>query len=644
MLNWTNGPTLVIAYMDDTSYLDSSGDKIQESINIATQFYNFHDVDINGKKSELIVINPKLPREDLYIIIGHDKSKVQATDKEIRYLGCYFSSSNSRKRSIKRIKDIIEKFLNSIRRKCITVGHIAYLINHVLIPRVIYVAQLMTLSENEWNLLFTPVIKLVKQICGLPRSYPTSALYHRYILGINNPWDQICANQITAFTYLINSNSLASRSIMIRCRTAQLRLAIHDNIFEHESESLFLGYQEAKSNLSLHNIIIARKLNIVIQQDYINRTTWAISGGSIPIREIFITHRCLNLLRKIGTSNSYPLIYASQLILPSGHTMSWACYRFIAGLSAKGRIAKWYQLLTQWIKGISIIETSRFSISNFLNNTLQPVSEDKRKHPYVIIKDKNNKLSIGLVKKRTHIKKKGGKIECLIIEVCNIKICSDNPQKAIIQKQECPKIITIAQHNALVLPIFTRLSTGAITHIDWYYMVDSVNRVENITTNIDIQQMEKTPTIEAEIVAIFLALLTAPENSNVTIYTDSLSAINSINSTFDSTTRKWLKKTNNLIIIKIIMLIRKASINIKLVKIKGHSGIIGNDIADKLAKNGQYGNNLFKNNVDFIDNILSYFPVFIDSPIEVNIRRFILKILATYEATEWSLLKNNQEL
>ncbi|PKY35031.1 hypothetical protein RhiirB3_455340, partial [Rhizophagus irregularis] len=148
----------------------------------------------------------------------------------------------------------------------------------------------------------------------------------------------------------------------------------------------------------------------------------------------------------------------------------------------------------------------------------------------------------------------------------------------------------------------------------------------------------------AEIVAIFLALLTAPENSNVTIYTDSLGAINSINSTFDSTTRKWLKKTNNLIIIKIIMLIRKASINIKLVKIKGHSGIIGNDIADKLAKNGQYGNNLFKNNVDFIDNILSYFPVFIDSPIEVNIRRFILKILATYEATEWSLLKNNQEL
>ncbi|CAB4437844.1 unnamed protein product [Rhizophagus irregularis] len=31
----------VIAYMDDTSYLDSSGDKIQASINIATPILSF---------------------------------------------------------------------------------------------------------------------------------------------------------------------------------------------------------------------------------------------------------------------------------------------------------------------------------------------------------------------------------------------------------------------------------------------------------------------------------------------------------------------------------------------------------------------------------------------------------------------------
>jgi hypothetical protein len=101
---------MVLAYMNDTSYLDSSGDKIQTSINIITQFYQFYDIDINGKKSELIVINLKLSRDELYITIGRDNSRIQATDKEIRYLGCYFSSFRSRKRSIKRIKDIIESY------------------------------------------------------------------------------------------------------------------------------------------------------------------------------------------------------------------------------------------------------------------------------------------------------------------------------------------------------------------------------------------------------------------------------------------------------------------------------------------------------------------------------------------------------
>ncbi|CAG8769347.1 2868_t:CDS:2, partial [Rhizophagus irregularis] len=79
--------------------------------------------------------------------------------------------------------------------------------------------------------------------------------------------------------------------------------------------------------------------------------------------------------------------------------------------------------------------------------------------------------------------------------VCNIEIYSDNSQKAIIQKQKCSKIITITQHNALVLPIFIRLSTGAITHINWYYIVESLNRTKNILANSDIQQLEKTPTI-----------------------------------------------------------------------------------------------------------------------------------------------------
>ncbi|GES85235.1 ribonuclease H-like domain-containing protein [Rhizophagus clarus] len=64
----------------------------------------------------------------------------------------------------------------------------------------------------------------------------------------------------------------------------------------------------------------------------------------------------------------------------------------------------------------------------------------------------------------------------------------------------------------------------------------------------------------SELLAILTALLTVPINNNMHIYTDSQSAI------------------DNLVYIK--------KINLILHKVKGHSGCIWNDKADKLAKKG----------------------------------------------------------
>jgi hypothetical protein len=53
----------------------------------------------------------------------------------------------------------------------------------------------------------------------------------------------------------------------------------------------------------------------------------------------------------------------------------------------------------------------------------------------------------------------------------------------------------MASYNVLVLPIFTRSSTSATTYSDWYHMVASINKIKNISPNIDIQQLEESPTI-----------------------------------------------------------------------------------------------------------------------------------------------------
>ncbi|PKK66688.1 hypothetical protein RhiirC2_784468 [Rhizophagus irregularis] len=86
-------------YMDDTVFLESSKFRMQKIVDIANDFYLINDIDINVKKSEMIIINLSVERHDQIIKLGRNRSIVQATNNnEIRYLGVWFSNKPSRQR------------------------------------------------------------------------------------------------------------------------------------------------------------------------------------------------------------------------------------------------------------------------------------------------------------------------------------------------------------------------------------------------------------------------------------------------------------------------------------------------------------------------------------------------------------------
>ncbi|GBB90990.1 hypothetical protein RclHR1_18070005 [Rhizophagus clarus] len=90
-----------------------------------------------------------------------------------------------------------------------------------------------------------------------------------------------------------------------------------------------------------------------------------------------------------------------------------------------------------------------------------------------------------------------------------------------------------------------------------------------------------------ELLAILTALLTVPINNNMHIYTDSQSAIDSINNMLQLRgiiERKLFKQNNYILLYAIVDLVYIKRINLILHKVKGHSGCIWNDKADKLAK------------------------------------------------------------
>ncbi|GET04717.1 reverse transcriptase family protein [Rhizophagus clarus] len=246
----------MMAYMDDTVFTNSSLTALQRSIDLATTFYTINDIFINGKKTGFLVINDDSPKDQIFITIGIDHVLVSPTEHEIRYLGCYFGPRRTTLYLKKRLSSAINDFVSATHSKILSVRHIVYLVNRVLIPKLLYVGQLATLSENKWNSLFTPILKLVKQKFGLASSFPTSALFHLDIVGLDYPWKILCANQVAMFAKYIKGNSLASEITLIRFLSAQLRAGIPTNILTYNLDVLLLLKPIVRATLSLHTLII----------------------------------------------------------------------------------------------------------------------------------------------------------------------------------------------------------------------------------------------------------------------------------------------------------------------------------------------------------------------------------------------------
>ncbi|GBC10086.1 hypothetical protein RclHR1_09320007 [Rhizophagus clarus] len=143
-----------LAYMDNTIYLDHSVTRVQESIDIANDFYRIHDIEVNGPKTDYIAINISKVRDKCKVSIGCERVEHCPTPKAIRYLGCYFSSHRQAAKIKKIIKDTIDDFLCPLIAKTILVGQIEYLVDRILIPRCAYIRQLTNFLESKWDALF----------------------------------------------------------------------------------------------------------------------------------------------------------------------------------------------------------------------------------------------------------------------------------------------------------------------------------------------------------------------------------------------------------------------------------------------------------------------------------------------------------
>jgi hypothetical protein len=95
---------------------------------------------------------------------------------------------------------------------------------------------------------------------------------------------------------------------------------------------------------------------------------------------------------------------------------------------------------------------------------------------------------------------------------------------------------------------------------------------------------------KSESYAILTILLVVPNHSRITIYTDSQNCIQNFNFFTNPliSRRKQLNHNNHLLWTFIIEIMNTKKLDIKLVKVKAHSGNLYNDMADELATQGLF--------------------------------------------------------
>ena len=133
-------------------------------------------------------------------------------------------------------------------------------------------------------------------------------------------------------------------------------------------------------------------------------------------------------------------------------------------------------------------------------------------------------------------------------------------------------------------------ATGNKMGIGWIAKLEN-EIVREISFSCSLEkQLSST---RAELGAIWTALLATLSNSQVHIHTDSKAAIEVIEKhREDNKLRNWFKVKNRSLLRQILSCCIAKNLDLKLHKVKGHSGNLGNDLADYLAKSGISTNNV----------------------------------------------------
>src|SRR6266542_4302308 len=366
-----------LAYADDTAWIARNKQDLLAILDIAHSFFRLNDIQINGSKSELIVINgPKDPAERK-VKVGIDDYEAEVTavhrTKPVRYLGVYLKEQGNHKHVIDLIRDEVKETTTILSQKRITLAHVVYVNNKVLIPRIEYRAKLTFVEDILAKKLFAPVQKLYKHTLGCASMAPNHIMTHQNIGGLKSIEKIMKEAHFTEFVIQLNDNTWMGQTTRIRLFQAQRQLGLNSPIFLVSATELvdwpLLG------NLN-YDVLLAMKTQLYSFNCTRVVEAWNELHSSIALNEIFnanLNHYDHMESRQIRRSfiqrsrGQQFLTSLVQFLKLDNQFLRWGCVKSLYGLSAQGSIPRWIKFLERMAIGAAT--------DNGIRNLIMPYNQ-----------------------------------------------------------------------------------------------------------------------------------------------------------------------------------------------------------------------------------------------------------------------------
>ncbi|RHZ78707.1 hypothetical protein Glove_157g58 [Diversispora epigaea] len=631
----------VAAYVNNTNWITPNKQNMKEILTIANKFYQINDITINKSKLYLIAINVNSQTKLEGLLMGNETLYPVAKNYSVRSLGVYVTENGSKQFQKDRLKKLTNYMANILKGKPITDKQAIYIFNAVVILMLEYSLNDITLSEKECLKITIKFISMIKKKTLLPITAPNALIYAKETYDIchllNDKGMLGCSTRV-CLQHLQNSfwSGQSITESLFTMKTKRGRSLLNDILVIYKTHDMIF-----KLSKSLNNNLLIKGSNLTIEEVLDDESQYQLIRKSLRNRQLMFLEQLNKLLTDIKTR-----VLSTKLNLPT----YWK----------KKKLNKDKFTIQHHTKEVSSQSSGNLALEKCTSCTQGDrslVANLKNQDVCLIKTNRSNRLQLRSF--QNAIRDGIGKIIEDLLPVDLIRSININlPTVYISNAQLCSRNFKISGHKNIQTKLDDiRLKLSNSISISIYTdgsLIKRDNNNSHVTTigcrwcalnenNTEFNFSDKVENFASstrvELMAILTTVYATPKHSRLCIFTDSQAAIDAI-ANASANSRKAHRKLKNWTIVKAIEEIANVqNLTLRLEKVKAHSGVIHNETADQLAREGCLKPVCYPN----LQSLTSVNAVncWNAETIEEPLRHFTKKLGKAKRSIKWRLLNQN---